>query len=167
VSPGVPAHVAASPGPTAGSWRLSFQAPPAEVAENGYGGTTWVEWVPQPALQRGTHLFRLQDMVGSGTVYADVFNGLTDLASQQLQLSSAPQTLSLLVELPSFPATNPPPRVQVRTYSFPLDVTVTPVIQSVSPDVGDGAPGDPGSPFARRRSPVPRAGGGWAAPSRA
>ena len=73
-------------------------------------------------------------LTGRGKVYLDVWNGFGDLATREVSLNSTPQTVSLLVELPNeVPAEALRPQLQVRTYDFPLDVTVTPNVHRVGP----------------------------------
>jgi hypothetical protein len=73
-------------------------------------------------------------MTGKGEVYLDVWNGFGDVASREVSLNSTPQTVSLLVELPSaVPPYALRPQLQVRTYDFPLDVTLTPAVYRVGP----------------------------------
>jgi hypothetical protein len=73
-------------------------------------------------------------MTGKGKVYLDVWNGFGDVASREVSLNSTPQTVSLLVELPSaVPPYALRPQLQVRTYDFPLDVTLTPAVYRVGP----------------------------------
>ncbi|MGO9880205.1 MAG: hypothetical protein ACLPSM_12755 [Acidimicrobiales bacterium] len=134
VAPELPANVTATVAGRGGSYRLSFQTPPAGVTLTGFGGSTWVTWPVALALPGGVYLFRLEGLTGSGTVYLDVWNGFGDLATREVSLNSVPQVVSLLVALPSeVPAEGLGPQLQVRTYDFPLDVTVTPVVYRVGP----------------------------------
>ena len=81
--------------------------------------------LPVPARGAGT---------GRGYVYLDVWNGFDDAASREVALGSDPQNVSLLVELPrEAPSEALGPQLQVRTYDFPLDVTLTPEVYRVGP----------------------------------
>ncbi|MGA3354588.1 MAG: hypothetical protein ABSD85_15605, partial [Acidimicrobiales bacterium] len=134
VAPAVPANVTARSARRPGSYRLRFETPPAGVTLTGFGGSTWVAWPLPISHPRGVYLFRLESLTGRGKVYLDVWNGFGDLASREVSLNSTPQTVSLLVELPSeVPAEALRPQLQVRTYDFPLDVTVTPAVYRVGP----------------------------------
>jgi hypothetical protein len=134
VAPGVPANVTTKPARQPGSYRLRFQMPTAGVSLTGFGGSTWVAWPVPVSYPAGTYLFRLEGLTGKGNVYLDVWNGFGDLASREVSLNSTPQTVSLLVELPSaVPAEALRAQLQVRTYDFPLDVTVTPAVYRVGP----------------------------------
>lgn len=130
----MPANVTAKRVGRDGSYRLRFEDPPASVTLTGFGGSTWVPW-PVPATHPGgIYLFRLEGLTGRGNVYLDVWNGFVDLASREASLSSTPQNVSLLVELPSeVPVEALRAQLQVRTYDFPLDVTVTPTVYRVGP----------------------------------
>jgi hypothetical protein len=118
-----------------GSYRLKFHIPPGGVTLTGFGGSTWVAWpvpVPHPG---GIYLFRLEGLTGNGKVYLDVWNGFGDLASREVSLNSTLQAISLLVELPDeVPVESLRAQLQVRTYDFPLDVTVTPAVYRVGPE---------------------------------
>ena len=130
----VPANVMANSAPQRGSYRLRFETPPAGVTLTGFGGSTWVAWPLPVSHPGGVYLFRLESLTGRGKVYLDVWNGFVDLASREVSLNSTPQAVSLLVELPSeVPAEALRPQLQVRTYDFPLDVSVTPVVYRVGP----------------------------------
>jgi hypothetical protein len=132
VAPGVPANVKARSARQPGSYRLRFETPPAGVTLTGFGGSTWVAWPLLVSHSGEIYLFRLESLTGRGKVYLDVWNGFGDLASREVSLNSTPQTVSLLVELPSeVPAEALRPQLQVRTYDFPLDVTVTPAVYRV------------------------------------
>ncbi len=134
VAPEVPANVTAKARGLQDSYRLEFQTPPAGVTLTGFGGSTWVTWPVALAQPGGIYLFRLENLTGTGEVYLDVWNGFGDLASREVSLSSTPQAVSLLVELSSeIPAEGLGPQLQVRTYDFPLDVTVTPAVFRVGP----------------------------------
>ena len=134
VAPGVPANVKARSARQPGSYRLRFETPPAGVTLTGFGGSTWVAWPLLVSHPGEIYLFRLESLTGRGKVYLDVWNGFGDLASREVSLNSTPQTVSLLVELPSeVPAEALRPQLQVRTYDFPLDVTVTPAVYRVGP----------------------------------
>lgn len=132
-TPQVPPHVTARPGPAAGSYHLAFAVPPAGVTATGYGGSTPVSWSVSSIRYGHAYSFRLENIVGRGRIYLDVYNGLADLASQEIQLSQRPQTLSLQVILPtSVPPTNPPVQIQVRAREFPVELTLTPVVRRVT-----------------------------------
>jgi hypothetical protein len=134
VAPEVPANVTVQPARRSGSYRLKFQTPPAGVALTGFGGSTWVAWPVPSSHPGGTYLFQMDSLTGRGKVYLDVWNGFGDLATREVSLNSTPQTVSLLVELPNeVPAEALRPQLQVRTYDFPLDVTVTPNVHRVGP----------------------------------
>jgi hypothetical protein len=134
VAPEVPANVTVQPARRSGSYRLKFQTPPAGVALTGFGGSTWVAWPVPASHPGGTYLFQMDSLTGRGKVYLDVWNGFGDLATREVSLNSTPQTVSLLVELPNeVPAEALRPQLQVRTYDFPLDVTVTPNVHRVGP----------------------------------
>ena len=135
VAPELPANVTAKRLGQHDSYRLMFQTPPRGVTLTGFGGSTWVAW-PVPASQPdGIYLFKLEGLTGNGTVYLDVWNGFADLASREVSLNSTPQTISLLVQLPSaVPVESLRAQLQVRTYDFPLEVTVTPVVYRVGPE---------------------------------
>jgi len=134
VAPGVPADVTATTTRRRGSYRLVFEVPPASVTLTGYGGSTWVEWSVPVSHPEGIYLFRLGNMTGKGNVYLDVWDGFGDVASREVSLNSTPQTVSLLVELPSaVPPYALRPQLQVRTYDFPLEVTLTPAVYRVGP----------------------------------
>lgn len=132
VAPFLPSHVAMQPAGGGGRYRLTFQVPPESVTLTGFGGSTWAGWsIPEP-LPSEFYLFRLEDMTGRGRVFLDVWNGFVDLPSREVSLSSTPQTVSILVRLPSeVPAEALRAELQVRTYDFPLDVTVTPSVRRV------------------------------------
>jgi hypothetical protein len=134
IAPAVPANVTARSLRSRGSYRLSFADPLGSVSLTGFGGSTWVTW-PVPATRPGgTYLFRLRGLVGKGYVYLDVWNGFGDLASREVALNSTRQNVSLLVELPpGTPDDKLGPQLQVRTYDFPLEVTVTPEVYRVGP----------------------------------
>ena len=117
-----------------GSYRLRFENPPDGVTLTGFGGSSWVAWPVPVTYPGGIYLFRLEGLTGKGNVYLDVWNGFGDLASREMSLSSTPQNLSLLVELPAgLPALALRPQLQVRSYDFPLDVTVKPGVYRVGP----------------------------------
>jgi hypothetical protein len=134
VAPGVPADVKAEAARTAGSYRLKFEVPPGLVTLTGFGGSTWVTW-PLPAPNPGgAYLFRLEQMTGKGKVFLDVWNGFRDLATREVSLSSTPRTVSLLVQLPeAVPSEALRAQLQVRTYDFPLEVSLTPAVYMVGP----------------------------------
>ncbi len=134
VAPEVPAHVTVAGAGSHGRYRLNFEAPQSSVALTGFGGSTWVAW-PLPAPRPGgIYLFRLEGLTGNGIVYLDVWNGFTDLATREVSLSATPQNVSLLVELPfELPVGPLGPQLQVRTFDFPLEVTVLPEVYRVGP----------------------------------
>ncbi|MGA2530446.1 MAG: hypothetical protein ABSG36_14970 [Acidimicrobiales bacterium] len=134
VAPELPANVTAKPARTPGSYRLRFETPPDGVTLTGFGGSTWVAW-PVPVTDPGAlYLFRLGSLKGRGKLYLDVWNGFGDLASREVSLNSTAQSVSLLVKLPNeVPAQALRAQLQVRTYDFPLDVTLSPAVYRVGP----------------------------------
>jgi hypothetical protein len=91
-----------------------------------------VTWPVPVTYPGGIYLFRLEGLTGRGNVYLDVWNGFGDLATREVSLNSTPQKVSLLVELPpEAPAEALRPQLQVRTYDFPLDVTLMPEVYRV------------------------------------
>lgn len=132
VAPEVPENVTAKGPGRRGSYRLRFANPPASVTLTGFGGSTWVTWPVPVTYPGGIYLFRLEGLTGRGNVYLDVWNGFGDLATREVSLNSTPQKVSLLVELPpETPAEALRPQLQVRTYDFPLDVTLMPEVYRV------------------------------------
>ena len=115
-------------GGPAGTYTIGFPVDPTgETMGGGYGGTDWVGWAPGGLQPGHTYLFRLEDVTGCGKLYLDVFDGEADLASQQLELSPTPQTLSLLVTLPtSVPPGSPAVEFQARTDDFLTSAAVMP-----------------------------------------
>ena len=131
VAPELPADVTAESAP-GGSYRVRFESPPNGVTLTGFGASTWATWPVTSSRPGGIYLFRLEGLTGTGKVYLDVWNGFGDLASREVSLNSTPQSVSLLVELPSeVPPEALWPQLQLRTFDFPLDVTVTPAVYRV------------------------------------
>jgi hypothetical protein len=134
VAPAVPTNVTARRLGRTGSFRLRFANPPNSVTLTGYGGSTWVTWPVPGTYPSGIYVFRLEALTGRGNVYLDVWNGFGDIASREVSLNATPQRISLLVELPpEYPAAALGPQLQVRTYDFPLEVTVVPEVYRVGP----------------------------------
>ncbi len=119
-----------------GPYALSFPVPSAGVATQGggYGLISWIEWVcPFTTPSTGgpfPYVFSLSGLTGTeGKIYLCVWNGVNDIASQEIVLDSTAHTVSLLVNLP----TSATPKIQVCAYAFPVDLsTVTPEVYAIS-----------------------------------
>lgn len=114
-------------GPGAGGTISSAAGGQAESWSGTTTGPAWVYLADLPVTAGNTYRFSYQ-LSGSGSVYMDVYNGVTDVTTTPVTLSSTPQTVSMDV---TFPASDTAAQLahaefQVRTASAgSLDATWT------------------------------------------